>query len=110
MRADLVILDMPPLLPTSDAAVVARLTAGVVLVARAGSTRSNQFVSAVESLFSVEARVLGVIINRLPPRSAAQQYGGGYEFQPDPSGERNQAPELAGGAAVPLGAGPTSRA
>ena len=110
MRADLVILDMPPLLPTTDAAVVARLTAGVVLVARAGSTRSNQLVSAVESLLNVEARVLGVIVNRLPPRSAAQQYGGAYESQPDPSGERNLAPELAGEAAVPLGAGPTSRA
>jgi polysaccharide biosynthesis transport protein len=123
-RADLVILDTPALLPTTDAAVVARLTAGAVLVARAGSTRSYQLLRAVESVVSVEARVLGVVINRLPPRSAAQRYGAAYVSQLDPvrapssapraaptiapSGERNLAPELAGEASVPLGAGPTS--
>jgi polysaccharide biosynthesis transport protein len=111
VRADLVILDTPALLPTSDAAVVARLTAGAVLVARAGSTRSNQFVSAVESLFSVEARVLGVVINRITARSAAYPHGAAYVSQPDPSRERNLAvaPETAGEGGVPRRAEPTSQ-
>jgi succinoglycan biosynthesis transport protein ExoP len=92
MRTDLVILDTPALLPATDAAVLARLTGGAVLVARAGSTRVDQLVSAVESLYSVDARVLGVVVNRLPRRSAARRFGAAYESQPTSKGERDLAP------------------
>lgn len=92
MRSDLVILDTPALLPATDAAVLARLTGGVVLVARAGSTRVDQLVSAVESLYSVDARVLGVVVNRLPRWDAARRFGAAYESQPTSKGERDLAP------------------
>jgi capsular exopolysaccharide synthesis family protein len=73
--ADIVILDTPALLPATDAAVVAKLTFGAVLVTRAGSTRAHQLESAVDSLESVEARVLGVVMNRISPRTAPPRYG-----------------------------------
>jgi succinoglycan biosynthesis transport protein ExoP len=85
---DVVIIDTPPLLPTTDAAIIARLTAGAVLVARARSTRAHHFASAVGSLYRVEARVLGVIINRLRPGSDTSQHGAEYAPVPDLSSER----------------------
>jgi succinoglycan biosynthesis transport protein ExoP len=93
-RADIVILDTPALLPTTDAAIVARATAGAVLVARAGSTRVRELLSAIESLYSVDARVLGIILNRLPPRSAARRYGVAYVPEPEPSGKSGVAVDL----------------
>ncbi len=77
-RADIVILDTPSLLSSTDAAILAGLTSGAVLVARAGSTRVSQLYSAVESLRSVEATVLGVVMNRVSARTAGRRYGGTY--------------------------------
>jgi succinoglycan biosynthesis transport protein ExoP len=93
-RADIVIVDTAALLPTTDAAVIARLTAGAVLVVRAGSTRAHQFAAAVGSLYRVESRVLGVIVNRLGPRSAARQYGAEYVPERDAIRERHLPVEL----------------
>jgi succinoglycan biosynthesis transport protein ExoP len=93
-RADLVILDTPALLPTTDAAILARVTAGAVLVARAGYTRVRQLVDAVESLHGVDARVLGVVVNRIPARSAARHYGAAYLPKPYAIGERRLAADL----------------
>ena len=74
-RADIVIFDTPALLPAVDGAILARKTLGAVLVARAGFTRAHQLNTAVESLQSVEAHLLGLVVNRLPPRSSARRYG-----------------------------------
>jgi tyrosine-protein kinase len=74
-RADIVIFDTPALLPAVDGAILARKTLGAILVARAGSTRAHQLNTAVESLQSVEARLLGVVVNALPARSSGRRYG-----------------------------------
>lgn len=92
MRTDLVILDTPALLLTTDAAILARLTGGAVLVTRSGSTRVDELVNAVESLHSVDARVLGVVVNRLRTRSAARRYGAAYMSQSSSKGERDLSP------------------
>jgi succinoglycan biosynthesis transport protein ExoP len=102
-RADIVILDTPPLLSTSDAAIIARLTSGVVLVARAGSTRVRQFTSAVGSLYTVESQVLGVIVTRLRPGSVAW-HGAEYAPVPDATSESRFPVEL------PLRGSPQRRA
>jgi polysaccharide biosynthesis transport protein len=77
-RFDVVILDTPALLPATDGAIVARATAGAVLVARANSTRTRQLMEAVDSLRSVDAHVLGIVVNRVPRRSAGRRYGAAY--------------------------------
>jgi tyrosine-protein kinase len=64
--ADVVILDSPPLLEFTDAAVVARMTTGVLLVTRLGSTRADQLEDATKSLRIVNADVLGVVLNGMP--------------------------------------------
>jgi polysaccharide biosynthesis transport protein len=108
MRADLVILDTPALLLATEAAVLARLTGGAVVVTRAGSTRVDQLVDAVESLHSVDARVLGVVVNGLRPR---RRYGAAYLSQPSSKGERDQSSaEPAGEDAPARAVSPSSRA
>ncbi|WP_346535996.1 polysaccharide biosynthesis tyrosine autokinase [Micromonospora sp. DPT] len=60
-----VVIDSPPLLPVTDATVIARVTGGAIVVTRAGHTRTDQLASAVEGLRAVGATVLGVVVNRL---------------------------------------------
>jgi polysaccharide biosynthesis transport protein len=69
-RADLVILDAPALLPVADATILARLTRGIVMVASLASTRTEQLDAAARALDAVDAQLLGVVLNRLPARSA----------------------------------------
>jgi capsular exopolysaccharide synthesis family protein len=92
-RAEIVILDAPALLPTTEAAVLARLSLGAILVIRAGSTRAHQLDQAVECLDGVEARVLGVVMNRLSARAVPPRYGRYPLVERLPGGDTRLAPE-----------------
>jgi tyrosine-protein kinase len=78
-RGITVIVDSPPLLPVTDAAILTRITDGALMVSRVGSTRVEQFTSAVESLQTAGARILGVVLNRTPRRGRSSYYGGDRE-------------------------------
>jgi succinoglycan biosynthesis transport protein ExoP len=69
-RADLVILDAPALLPVTDAAILARVTSGLILVTRLRSTRSAQVQMATQTLRAVEEGVVGIVLNRSRIRGA----------------------------------------
>lgn len=73
---DFVLLDAPPLLPVTDAAILATQTDGAVVVIRSGRTRREQVRIAISSLRSVEAHVLGAVLNmaRVRGRRAARGY------------------------------------
>jgi tyrosine-protein kinase Etk/Wzc len=60
---DLVIIDTPPLLPTSDAALVGRLSDGTIMVVRAGQTSRAAVQQAFQQLSNVGARILGTVLN-----------------------------------------------
>jgi non-specific protein-tyrosine kinase len=75
---DLVIIDTPPLLPVTDAAIVGAKCDGVIVVARAGSTKVNALGGVIEILNGVGANVLGVVINMVPPFAKGEQYGYSY--------------------------------
>lgn len=68
---DVVIVDAPPLLLVTDAAVIARVTTGAILIAAAGSTQANRLTDAAKSIESVGARVLGTVLTKAPVRGAA---------------------------------------
>ncbi|MBO9556766.1 polysaccharide biosynthesis tyrosine autokinase [Cellulomonas sp.] len=75
---DVVLIDTPPLLPVTDAAVLAKYVGGVLLVVGAGKTHRQQLAEAIHSLDRVEANTLGVVVNREPQsRSSAYVY---YEY------------------------------
>lgn len=65
---DFVLVDAPPLLAVTDAAVLARQATGAIFVAASGSTRKPQLENAVKSLAAVDARVLGAILTKVPTK------------------------------------------
>jgi tyrosine-protein kinase len=60
-RADFVIVDSPSLVSATDAAVMAPLMSGVLLVTRLSSTRARQLEAAVRELTGVGAQILGLV-------------------------------------------------
>ncbi len=84
----MIIIDSPPLLPVTDAAIAAAHADGAILVVRHGSTSRTQVASAAASLAAVDARLLGSVLNMMPVRGA-ESYGysgyGDYRGQPDSS-------------------------
>jgi len=62
---DIVLIDTPPLLPMSDAAILAKITGGALVVAAADKLHRQQFANGLGSLQDVGARVLDVVLNRL---------------------------------------------
>lgn len=73
-QADVVVLDSPPVLAVSDAAVLSTLVDGVVLVMDAGKTRIPAAVQAAERIASVGGVILGVVLNRVKARSGGYYY------------------------------------
>lgn len=62
---DLVILDVAPLVPVADPAIVARLTDGALVVAGCRRVRRPQLAEAMTALETAGARCLGVVLNRV---------------------------------------------
>jgi Mrp family chromosome partitioning ATPase len=62
-RFDKIILDSPPLLPVTDAAVVAARADGTILLVRARKTTTAQVTAAVRALAAVDAKVLGTVLS-----------------------------------------------
>jgi succinoglycan biosynthesis transport protein ExoP len=77
--ADVVIIDGPPFL-VADAMVVASRVDGVLLVVRPGHTRQSLALGASEQIKSARARMLGVVLNRIPLRGAEYYAGRSYAY------------------------------
>jgi succinoglycan biosynthesis transport protein ExoP len=62
---DIVLIDTPPLLSVTDAAILAKITGGALVIAAAGNLHRQQLADGLGALQNVGARVLGVVLNRL---------------------------------------------
>jgi len=78
---DVVLVDAPPLLPVTDGALLAAQADGAILVVRQGKTTKDQLEQAHQRLGSVDARVLGAVLNMTPERGA-DSYSYGYGYAP----------------------------
>ncbi|MCD4526930.1 polysaccharide biosynthesis tyrosine autokinase [Nocardioides sp. cx-173] len=65
---DKVIIDAPGLLPVTDAAILASLSDGVMIVVRHGKSTPAHLRSAVDRLNSVDANILGLVFCMVPER------------------------------------------
>lgn len=74
-RYDLVLVDTPPLLPVTDAAVVAPRVDGVILALKLAKNARIQAVRAMEILSNINCKVLGVVVNGKPDRHGYGRYG-----------------------------------
>lgn len=82
---DVVLIDAPPLLPVTDAALLSSQADGAILIVRYGSTTQDQVRAATERLQAVGARPIGAILNMTPAKGGGQYgygYGYGYGYAP----------------------------
>ncbi len=61
--ADIVLVDSPPVLIRADAAVLSAVVDGVILVIKAGKTKTDAVKQAKERLEKANARIIGTVLN-----------------------------------------------
>ena len=72
---DLVIVDTPPFLVVTDAAIVAGDAGATVLVLRSGMQSEEEIAETVRKLERSEARVTGAVFNAIPLTRSTRYYG-----------------------------------
>jgi succinoglycan biosynthesis transport protein ExoP len=77
--ADVVIIDGPPLF-VPDAMILASKVDGVLLIVRPGHTRRSLAKASMEHIKLAGARVVGVVLNRIPLRGADYYVGKSYLY------------------------------
>lgn len=86
---DTVVIDSPPVLPVTDAAVLVPNVDAVLLVANAGSTSRRALARAVEVLAGVDAPLVGGVLNGVTAETGGYDYVKGYgsyrSAEPSPS-------------------------
>jgi succinoglycan biosynthesis transport protein ExoP len=73
-RYDLIILDCPPVMAVADTSIIANAAVSVLFVVRAGSTRKEVARAAIERLRSVQAHVVGVVLNKAKVSRRSEYY------------------------------------
>ncbi len=79
-RYDRIVIDSPPVIPVSDARILAALCDVSLLVLRAESSTRNMSRHACEGLYSVGARLLGVVVNGVHRRKGGYGYYSRYGY------------------------------
>lgn len=79
---DIVIVDAPPILAVSDAAIIGRLTGATLLVARAGQHPLREIEQAVKRLHQSGVHVKGCVFNDMDTTRQRYRYGyAGYQYR-----------------------------
>ncbi|MFK4808257.1 polysaccharide biosynthesis tyrosine autokinase [Microbacterium sp. ZW CA_36] len=76
---DIVLCDAPPLLPVTDASILAKQTNGAILIVSAGHTNRHQLSGAIDALQTAGAHIAGIAMTMVPTRGPdSYAYGYGY--------------------------------
>jgi len=86
-KADLVLIDAPPVMAVSDAAILATKVDGVLLVVASGHTKRDNVQAAKAKLEKVNARLVGAVLTNAPLDASMQRY---YDTQVSASSDRGQ--------------------
>lgn len=84
---DYVIVDSTPLLAVTDAAILAAASDGVLMMARYGQTKRDQFAHAVGNLEDVGARLLGAVFTMMPTKGGSA-YSYNYRYYGNDESQR----------------------
>jgi capsular exopolysaccharide synthesis family protein len=84
---DLVLVDSPPVLPVTDAAILSQYADATLMLAAAGQTRRADLHRAAEKLDQVGTKILGIVLNKVTKQTGREYgygsgYGYGYEYKP----------------------------
>ena len=75
----IVVVDVPPLLPVTDASLLSHSVDGVILVGSIGRSHREQMTEAASILKKVNANLFGMVLNRAPRKGLGNSYYGfGY--------------------------------
>jgi capsular exopolysaccharide synthesis family protein len=74
---DILIIDTPPILPASDAMILAPHTDGVLLVVKTGHLKRELIKKAVDQVKKSQANLIGVVLNQVDVKRA-RYYSGKY--------------------------------
>jgi succinoglycan biosynthesis transport protein ExoP len=77
-KFDFVLLDSPPVGAVTDSLTLSRYSDGTILVVKAGSTTIEMLEGGVKKMGDINARILGVVLNRVK-RLEQDSYQYGYE-------------------------------
>jgi capsular exopolysaccharide synthesis family protein len=77
---DYVLIDAPPLLLVTDAAVLSKKTRGVILAAASGKTKKQDLTGAIRSLETAGGDLLGLVVTMLPTRGPDSYGYGAYTY------------------------------
>jgi len=78
-RAEIVIVDTPPLMVVSDAVILAKDMDGIMLVVKPGLTHTGAAQKAIEQLRRAQANILGVVLNDVDVKRDGY-YSGYYHY------------------------------
>lgn len=78
-REAIVVIDAPPLIPVTDAAVLAHSADGAIIVGTVGKTTYEVLGKAIGNLERAGARALGIVLNKVPKRGSGAAYYG-YQY------------------------------
>lgn len=79
-KYDYILMDLPPILAVTDAAIVGHMADGIVLVVRSGITAPEEAKEAKKRLEAGHANILGVVLNGVPTEKKGYGYGYGYYY------------------------------
>jgi succinoglycan biosynthesis transport protein ExoP len=94
----MLIIDSPPVLPFTDAAVLAKVVDTTLLVVRANATRMDKLERAIQALRTVDAQLAGAVLNMVPTSGPEIDYYGYYSDEP---GRQDKAKTPPGGTSTP---------
>ena len=77
---DQVLIDCPPVLAASDAALVGRLVDGVLLVVRPEENHRREVVRAAEGLAAMQVNLVGIVTNSIGSVIQSPHYGYGFGY------------------------------
>ena len=86
----IILVDSPPLVPVTDAAILTARTDGALVVVRAGKTTVDLLDKALQNLDRVKGRALGVILDGVSRKGDGKYYGTEYRYD---SSEKARAPQ-----------------
>jgi tyrosine-protein kinase Etk/Wzc len=93
---DIVLIDSPPVLAVTDAAVLSTVVDGSIVVVRLGVTTREAVRRSVSQLRVVNGRILGAVLNAVDFRGPSYQGGYGYYYErfyghgPGPGGRESR--------------------
>ncbi|MBT2484990.1 MULTISPECIES: polysaccharide biosynthesis tyrosine autokinase [unclassified Microbacterium] len=77
---DYVLIDAPPLLLVTDAAVIGAKTRGVIVAAASGKTKKQELAGALRTLETAGVNLLGVVVTMLPTKGPDSYGYGAYTY------------------------------